>query len=398
MLLCKKIRVEISEADILALEFMQGKCRGLYNWWVGKLRKGESWKLYEAKKTLQASKQHDPELYQVYGKLLAQVYFRLDRAMSAFYRRVRASLAPGFPRFRPRHAFFTLCYPASYLKVDGLRIILPTGGRGKNKRFPNIEAKLTEPPPSFFKEVAVSRDALGNYYCSFVYEAETLPTLGQGTVAFDLGVKTLAIGVNEQGRNYFIGGFKGNSWFNKQLDRLRSKRDKCKKGSRRYRYLSTIYKRVASKRRNKQKDSLHKASSLIAYKLAESAVVIGDLSQRQMAMKSENKWLNRAVFNDWGLYQFVEMLKYKCFLASKKLHEISERNTSKICHRCGHSQDMPLHQRTYKCPICSLVMDRDENSARNILLRFIARLEPHKLLSVCGVLGSNQVIDTFTHV
>lgn len=51
-----------------------------------------------------------------------------------------------------------------------------------------------------------------------------------------------------------------------------------------------------------------------------------------------------------------------------------------------------------QCPICSLVMDRDENSARNILLRFIARLEPHKLLSVCGVLGSNQVIDTFTHV
>jgi hypothetical protein len=61
-------------------------------------------------------------------------------------------------------------------------------------------------------------------------------------------------------------------------------------------------------------------------------------------------------------------------------------------------QDMPLHQRTYKCPICSLVMDRDENYARNILLRFIARLEPHKLLSVCGVLESNQVIDTFTHV
>jgi hypothetical protein len=54
---------------------------------------------------------------------------------------------------------------------------------------------------------------------------------------------------------------------------------------------------------------------------------------------------------------------------------------SKTCYRCGHSQDMPLHQRTYRCPFCSLVIDRDSNSARNILLRYLARLEPHKLLS-----------------
>lgn len=158
-------------------------------------------------------------------------------------------------------------------------------------------------------------------------------------------------------RNYEIGGFKGQGWFNRQLDRIRSKRDKCKKGSRRYRYLSNIYSSVSEKRRNKQKDSLHKASSLIAYKLAESAVVIGDLSQRQMVRKSENKWLNRAVFNDWGLYQFVEMLKYKCFLAGKEFHEISERDTSITCHRCGYKQDMPLRKRTYKCPKCSLKMD-----------------------------------------
>lgn len=65
MLLCKKIRLKISKEGIQVLEFMQAKCRGLYNWWIGKLRKGEQWKLYEAKKSLQESKQHDPELNQV---------------------------------------------------------------------------------------------------------------------------------------------------------------------------------------------------------------------------------------------------------------------------------------------------------------------------------------------
>jgi putative transposase len=34
MLLCKKIKLEISPEDAQALEFMQAKCRGLYNWWV----------------------------------------------------------------------------------------------------------------------------------------------------------------------------------------------------------------------------------------------------------------------------------------------------------------------------------------------------------------------------
>lgn len=116
--------------------------------------------------------------------------------MQAFYRRVKRSEIPGFPRFRPRHAFFTLCYPAIYLKVEGQQIVLPTGGKGKNKHFPNIQVELTEKPPEKFKEVAVSRDSRGNYYCSFVYETPSRTSKQQGTVAFDLGVKTLAVGVN----------------------------------------------------------------------------------------------------------------------------------------------------------------------------------------------------------
>ena len=45
MLLCKKIKIEVSERDAAVLDFMQSKCRGLYNWWVMKLREGERWNL-----------------------------------------------------------------------------------------------------------------------------------------------------------------------------------------------------------------------------------------------------------------------------------------------------------------------------------------------------------------
>src|SRR6266568_6428620 len=144
MLLAKKIRIEVSDEDAATLEFMQSKCRALYNWWVMRLREGEKWNLYEAKKSLQESKQYDPELCQVYGKLLQETFFRLDKAMKAFFRRVKDGEEKlGFPRFRPRHKFFTLCYPAMYLTVEGNTLILPTGGKGKNKQYPNVIATLT---------------------------------------------------------------------------------------------------------------------------------------------------------------------------------------------------------------------------------------------------------------
>ena len=381
MLLCTKIRLDVSQEDAVTLEFMQGKCRGLYNWWVGRLRAGEQWNLYEAKKSLQESKQHDPELFSVYGKLLHEVYFRLDKAMKAFYRRVKAGEKPGFPRYRKRHEFFTLCYPAMYIVIAGDRLILPTGGGGRHglKKYPNIVARLTEAAPVTFREVAITRDARGNYYASFVSEQPEQSSSDTGVIAFDLGIKTLAIGVNKQGRVYTVGGFKGARWYNKQLDKIRSKRDRCKKKSKRYIHLSNVYKRVSEKKHNKQKDSLHKASHLISHKLVASTVVVGDLSQRQMVMKQHqerNKHLNRAVYNEWGLYTFLEMLKYKCQLYGKELVFLDERYTSKTCSGCGNRQDMPLWKRTYCCTECGLVMDRDENSA------VVRRFGAGKILSI----------------
>jgi putative transposase len=388
MLLCTKIRLQVSAADAEALEFMQGKCRGLYNWWVMRVRDGERWPGWrEAKATLEASKEHDPELRFVYGKLLQEVYFRLDKAMTDFFRRCQSETEakPGFARVRPRHCFFTLCYPSMYVTVDGDRLSLPTGGGGKTgipKRYPNIVARLSEPAPEQYREVAISRDARGNYYASFVTEQPDEMERDGGVLAIDLGIKMLAAGVNEQGRVYPIGGFTGHRWYNRQLDKIRSKRDTCQNKSRRYSHLSEVYQRVSERKRSKQRDCLHKASHLIAHRLVESTVVIGDLSQRQMVTKThqeKNRFRNRAVFNDWGVYSFVQMLVYKCRHAGKKLEIIDERHTTQECCRCHHRQDMPLWKRTYGCGNCGLVLDRDVNSAINILQRFLARLGPHTL-------------------
>jgi putative transposase len=403
MLLSKKIRLQVGEQDAATLEMMQGKCRGLYNWWVMKLRAGERWNWRAAKKTLAESRTYDPQIDQVYGKLLAEVYFRLDKAMQAFFQRVANGETPGFPRVRPRHQFFTLCYPAMYIKVQGKTVLLPTGGgQGKkNKPYPTIRAELTESVPAGYKEVAISRDARDHYHTSFVYEvAEEAESQAEHIVAFDLGIKTLATGVNQHGRFYHVGGFKGYQWYNKQLDKIRSKRDHCKKRSRRYIHLCQVYQRVSEQKRNKRRDGLHKASHLIAHRLVERTVLIGDLSQRQMVTKDHEahlKALHRSVYNDWGLYQFVQMLPYKCLLAGKALVKIDERDTSKACSGCGHMQAMPLHKRMYRCGACGLVMDRDENSAVNIRERYLARLGPHAT-DVASCAEVFTAIDTLSYV
>jgi putative transposase len=264
MLKAKKIRLNESQAGRRHLgDDERAECRGLYNWWVMKLRAGERWNWKHAKKTLADSRKFDPSIDQVYGKLLAEVYFRLDKAMQAFFKRVAAGEKPGFPRVRPRHQFFTLCYPALYVRVEGQTVLLPTGGgRGKkHKPYPTIRAELTEAVPPGYKEVAISRDARGHYHASFVYEvAEQAPHTG-GVVAFDLGIKTLAVGYNGRGRFYHIGGFKGARWYNQQLDKLRSRRDRCKKKSRRSIHLSQVYQRVSERKRNKRRDSSRQSKS-----------------------------------------------------------------------------------------------------------------------------------------
>ncbi len=115
--------------------------------------------------------------------------------------------------------------------------------------------------------------------------------------------------------------------------------------------------------------------------------MIGDLSQRQMVIQKQEhetpkdrrkrQIRNRMVYNDWGLYGFVQMLVYKCLRFGKELSIIDERDTTRMCSACKREQDMPLWKRMYRCPNCGLVIDRDENSAVNIYQRFVARLGPH---------------------
>lgn len=41
--------------------------------------------------------------------------------------------------------------------------------------------------------------------------------------------------------------------------------------------------------------------------------------------------------------------------------------SSKTCHSCGHvKKELKLYERTFMCPICGLIIDRDLNAALNL--------------------------------
>ena len=71
--------------------------------------------------------------------------------------------------------------------------------------------------------------------------------------------------------------------------------------------------------------------------------------------------------SDLSYYTFQQMLTYKCLKYGKKVMKIGRfEPSSQICSRCGHRQRMPLEERTYKCPECGAILDRDTNAAMNI--------------------------------
>ena len=68
--------------------------------------------------------------------------------------------------------------------------------------------------------------------------------------------------------------------------------------------------------------------------------------------------------------RFIEFLTYRAKKLGKKVIKIDERNTTKTCAKCGTRKKRQLSERVIKCN-CGNSIDRDLNSAANILLRFL---------------------------
>src|SRR6266516_832438 len=99
------------------------ECRWLYNHLLARRRDtyeqtGKGLTLYQQHATYPMLKQERPRLSTVYSQVLQNVAVRLDLAMKAFFRRVKAHEAePGFPRFKGKGRYDSITYPQSGFKM-----------------------------------------------------------------------------------------------------------------------------------------------------------------------------------------------------------------------------------------------------------------------------------------
>lgn len=212
------------------------------------------------------------------------------------------------------------------------------------------------------------------------------PALGP-VIGVDLGIKTLA--VISDGR--IIAHPKALHNRLKKLRRVSRWHARTQKGpanrKKAQKKLARQHARIARIR----EDALHQATaSLVAKNKSQDKrpAVIGveDLNVSGML---KNRKLARSIA-DVGWSEFRRQLTYKAEQTGVVLYVVSRwEPSSKTCSHCGwYKDDLTLSDRLFRCSACGLVIDRDENAARNLAL--LAYLELCSTASYAGIHASGQ--------
>lgn len=286
---------------------------------------------------------------------------RLDKAFSAFFRRIKEGQIPGYPRFKGRGRFSSFTYPSI---GDGARVV---GGKLRLQHIGLVRINLHRPMEGDAKTVTVLSEG-GKWYVSIACKVEgydapdsVLPATG-----IDVGIESFLTTAD----GYAVPTVQP---LKKELKRLRREQrslNRKQKGSKsRYkqrRKVAKIHARVANTRR----DVHHKVSNELLRRYG--AIAVENLTIRNMV---KNHCLARAIA-DAGWYSFRLILEHKAERAGVQVVGVNARGTSKECSACGQEVKKGLSVRWHECT-CGCSLHRDQNAARVILKRgLLAGMRP----------------------
>ena len=114
---------------------------------------------------------------------------------------------------------------------------------------------------------------------------------------------------------------------------------------------------------NIRRDFLHKVTTILTTHYGE--IAIEDLNVKGM---TKNHRLAQAV-NDVSFGELRRQIEYKAETNGVKVTKADRYfASSKTCSVCGEKKnDLTLRDRTYRCPHCGAVIDRDLNASLNLL-------------------------------
>lgn len=355
-----KYRLYPNEKQRRALDRILEVHRQLYNAALQERR--EAWKrcrvsisYADQANQLKEIRQFDEDAAWLNYSSIQQTLRRLDKAFQAFFRRFSAGEKPGYPRFKGKGWFKSVCY----VYGDGLR---RRNGRLYVQNVGEVRIFQHRPIPDDgeIKMTVLKRDRVGNWYVIFQVELpnESFLPNGKPDVGLDMGLEYfLSLSTGDQIENP--------RWFREAEEKLavlQRKRSRCRRGSRRYKELTRQIAKLHQRIANRRRDFQHKLSRRLVNEFG--LIFREDLNVNGLCRSQVSKSMADAA---WA--QFLMMLDYKAASAGSRVVGVDARGSSQECPACGGLVPKSLADRWHICPQCGYVAPRDVASAQVILNR-----------------------------
>ena len=294
----------------------------------------------------------------------------LDTAFQRFFTKIS-----GYPNFKKKYSYNnSIVIPQNFEIVNNF-IKIP-------KLKTAIKVKFHRKVYEEVKSISISKTTSGKYYVNMLVEkfAFTPYICKKGvSMGVDLGLKDFAVitagtGINDKesfkisNTKYFAKSQKRLIRLSRQLDRKAHKRNKQDNtvASKNYikfkNKISLLHEHTA----NQRQDFLNKLSSRIVND--SQVIVLEDLNIKGML---KNKHLSKSI-SDVSWSKFNDMLKYKSNWYGRQILKVNRFfPSSKTCSTfdCGYIyKDLKLSERSWICPKCGAIHDRDINASINLFL------------------------------
>jgi putative transposase len=371
-----KEKLRPTPAQERALEAVLWRCRILYNTALEQRitlwkQRGVSITRYQQEAELTVVRTQMPEYAAIHSHVLQDVLARLDKAYLAFFRRLQAGEQPGFPRFQGQNRYhsFTFKEYGNGARLDNGHLVLSKIGR--------IAVRWSRPIAGTIKTVTITREADGWYVCYSCAEVpvQPLPETRRET-GIDVGLKVFLITAD----GHIVQNPRHYRKAERALQKAQRRVSRRKKSSKRRRKAVGLLARKHQKVRRQRQDFHHKTALALVRQydvIYVEAIQPANLRRRPEPKPDGNghyehngasrkAGLNKSI-HDAGWGHFLWILAYKAACAGKRVEAVPPAYTSQDCSGCGERISKSLSVRTHVCTNCGLILDRDENAARNIL-------------------------------
>lgn len=229
-------------------------------------------------------------------------------------------------------------------------------------------------------------DRSKNFYACVTEQSDIIPPQVEDhedlkVIALDPGVRTFNTGVDTKGNlTEFAPGDVGRIYrLCHHMDLLQSKAfDKSVGSKKRYR-LRKAWHRAIKRVQDLVTDVRNKKVKHLCKNY--DVVFLPQFNTKDMVNRAKRNIGSGTALGmmTWSHYKFKELLKTTALREGVKFVIVTEEFTSKTCSCCGRLHRALGRSKVFSCQSCGVAMDRDENGARNILIK--SCVENHLTLS-----------------